>query len=82
VWLKDDRQLRNALRVTTPPVPLLSIHARARAGAVRERLQRTIFGLAIVAALTLSFHGIQRPGIQPYAVPMPVPAPAPSPTVT
>jgi len=82
VWRRGDSHLRNVLRVTVPPAPLLAIHARARAGALRERLQRTIVGLAVVAALTLSVHGIQRPSVQPYVVPMPAPAPAPAPTIT
>lgn len=82
MWLKSDSHLRSALHVTAPPVPLFSIHARAGARVVRERLQRAIFGVAAAVALTLSVHGIQRPITQPYTIPIPAPAPAPAPTVT
>ncbi len=81
-WLKGDVHLQNALQVSAPPVPLHSIHLRARARVARERLQRAIFGLAAAVALTLSIHGIQKPATEPFAVPVPMPAPAPAPTIS
>jgi hypothetical protein len=83
VRLELDRDLRRALDVPAPRPPLVAIHARARRGALRERVRHCVLG-ALVAVTALCIipaqHGAH---IQPYVsqsgtLPHPQPAPAPS----
>jgi hypothetical protein len=83
-----DSQLRAAMSLRAPAVPLNAIHQRARTQTVRERLQNSVFAAAAAMAIVLavapppSAYSARVPMASAVPQTLPAPQPAPSPMVS